>query len=274
MSWVNDVFDSPKPFIGMAHLAALPGAPLYDRTGGIRTIVDQVRRDVDALQRGGVDAVLFCNENDRPYVLKADQACVATMSAVVAQVAPDLSVPFGVDILWDPMSSIAVAHAAQAQFVREVFTGAYAGEIGVWNTTPGEALRYRSQIGADHIKLLFNINAEFAAPIAERDLLDVAESVAFSTLADGVCVSGKITGKTPDPDNVRAVKNVVGTTPVFANTGVNAQNAGELLEYSDGVIVGTSLKEEGITWNPVDTHRVSDVRAAVDAARRQPLSTE
>ena len=34
-------------------------------------ILDSAAHDVEQLQTGGVDAVMFGNEGDRPYVLKA-----------------------------------------------------------------------------------------------------------------------------------------------------------------------------------------------------------
>src|SRR5690242_11815993 len=60
-----------KSIIGMAHLRPLPGSPLYDRNGGMQAIIDAVAADIAALQEGGVDAIMFGNEGDRPYVLKA-----------------------------------------------------------------------------------------------------------------------------------------------------------------------------------------------------------
>jgi predicted TIM-barrel enzyme len=50
----------------MAHIGALPGTPLYDADGGILKLMDGVLRDVERLQAGGVDAIMFGNENDRP----------------------------------------------------------------------------------------------------------------------------------------------------------------------------------------------------------------
>ena len=52
-------------------------------------------------------------------------------------------------------------------------------------------------------------------------------------------------------------------TPVIANTGVRAERIREIFSIADGVIVGTSLKVDGVTWNPVDPERA---RRLVDAA--------
>ena len=108
----------------MAHLPALPGTPLYDEQGGPDAIVAAVRRDVELLTGAGFDAVLFCNENDRPYQLSATQEGVAMMARVVTEAAPR-DRPFGVDYLWDAQAALSVAVATGASFNREVATGVY-----------------------------------------------------------------------------------------------------------------------------------------------------
>lgn len=258
------MFGSDKVIIAMVHFPPTPGSPLYDRKGGLEAIKDWVARDVKHLQEGGVDAIMFCNEGDRPYMLKAGPATVATMASVIGQLLPEVRVPFGVDILWDPQAAIALAKAVNALFVREVFTGAYASDMGFWDTQCGATLRFRRNLDADNIKLFFNINAEFASPISERSLELVAKSVVFSSLADVVCVSGTMTGQPVQLSDLERVKNVVPEVPVVANTGVNSGNVREVLKVADGVIVGTDLKRDGYTWNPVDPDRV---RRFVEAAK-------
>ena len=51
--------------------------------------------------------------------------------------------------------------------------------------------------------------------------------------------------------------------PVLINTGFKVENAAALLAYADGAIVGSSLKVDGVTWNPVEKQRVSALMAAV-----------
>ncbi len=265
-SWLTELTGKPKTIIGMVHLPALPGTPLYDATGGMAAIRDWARRDLEALQEGGIHAVMFCNENDRPYRLDADMASVAAMADVVASLRPELSVPFGVNVLWDPIATLAVAAATGAAFCREIFTGAFAGDFGLWVRSAGDAFRYRRQIGAENVRLLFNINAEFAAPLAPRPIADVARSVAFSSNPDAICVSGPITGQPATASALAEVSAVIKDTgiPVLVNTGFRASNARELLHYADGAIVGSSLKVDGVTWNRVDKARVVELMRVVD----------
>jgi hypothetical protein len=267
VSWLNDIFGVEKVAIGMVHLPALPGSPLYDAEGGMELIRERTATDLRALEDAGFDGVMFCNENDRPYTFDAGLETVAAMSAVVGELRGGVSVPFGVDVLWDPRAALAVAKATGARFVREIFTGAYGSEFGLWNTSPGETLRYRRQIGASDVRILTNISAEFAAPLVDRPIAVVARGVALISLADGLCVSGPMTGASVDSSELRAVCDALSETVVFANTGVNESTVEDVLAVADGVVVGTSLKVDGITWNAVDAGRARLFMDRVRAAR-------
>jgi uncharacterized protein len=268
----DTLFGKRKAVIAMAHFPPMPGQPLHDERGGVAALLDAVRRDVEVLAESGVDAIMFCNEGDRPYRTTAGPEVTAVMAAAIAEIKPDLRLPFGVDILWDPVAAIALAHAVGASFVREVFTGAYAGDFGVWNTDPARSLEYRRRIGADDVKLFYNVTAEFAAPIAPRDIGLTARSAVFSSLADAVCVSGVVTGTGVDlADLAAAMDAVAGAVPVIANTGVAPDTVAEILSVVDGCIVGTALKRDGNTWNEVDPERVSRfVAAAAESGDWEP----
>jgi membrane complex biogenesis BtpA family protein len=268
MSWLNEIFGHERAIIGMVHFPALPGTPLYDDRASLRPILDRLLRDVEALQAGGIDGLMFCNENDRPYVMQADPVVVAVMARMIGEILHTIKVPFGVDVLWDPVAAIAIAKATGGQWVREVFTGIYASDMGLWDTRCGEVLRYRKQIDAGHIRLLFNICAEFAAPLGGRDIADVARSVTFSSLPDALCISGSMTGTMVEVADLARVKAAVPGMVVLANTGTTVANIAEQLSVADGAVVGTSLKRDGITWNPVDVERVRAFMDAVAAVRQ------
>ena len=142
----RQVFGVGKPVIAMVHFGALPGSPLYDAERGIDGLIDGVSRDIDALQKAGFDALMFGNENDRPYEFAVDTASTATMAYVIGRVRERIKLPFGVNVLWDPMSSIALAAATGAAFVREIFTGTYASDMGPWTPDAGKAMRYRDRL--------------------------------------------------------------------------------------------------------------------------------
>jgi membrane complex biogenesis BtpA family protein len=254
---VFDFFGKKKKvIIAMAHIGAMPGSPLYDEKGGMQKLIDGVAADIEKLQAGGVDAIMFGNENDRPYLLKATTESTAAMAAVVAALKPMIKVPFGVNYLWDPTASVAIAAATGANFVREIFTGVFASDMGVWAPDAATPARLRRNLGRSDMKLLYNINAEFAHSLDERPIELRARSAVFSSLADAILVSGPVTGEPADSSQLKRVCETVKDVPVFANTGVNIDNVKDTLALASGVIIGTHFKVDGITWNPVDGARV------------------
>lgn len=71
-----------------------------------------------------------------------------------------------------------------------------------------------------------------------------------------------MTGESASLEHLVKVKEALPDVPVFANTGVRQENIAAVLKVADGVIVGTALKVDGITWNPVDGERVKRLVAA------------
>lgn len=261
------VFGRPKPVIGMVHLGAMPGSPLYDADAGIDGLVRSAAKELAALQDAGFDAVMFGNENDRPYEFAVDTASTATMAYVIGQLRGQITVPFGVNVLWDPMASVALATATGAGFVREIFTGTYASDMGPWTPNAGAAMRYRDRLGRRDLAMLYNVSAEFADSLDRRPLPDRARSAVFSSIPDAVLVSGQITGEAAALSDLEAVKKVLPDTPVMANTGVKHATIADVLRVADGCIVGSALKVDGHTWNAIDPERARDFMARVRTIR-------
>ncbi len=252
---VSQLFGEKKPLIAMVHLPPLPGTPLYDAEAGMEGILAHVRADLDLLAPSGFDAFLFCNEGDRPYVFEAGYEGVAAMTRVVSELAPR-DRPFGVDFLWDSRAALAMAVATGASFMRCVATGAYESDMGLWSTDAGALLRERRRLDGD-LAVFMNVTPEFASALGRRTVGEVARSVVVSSLADAILVSGPMAGAEPNLDTIVEAKAAVGgQVPVFANTGTKATNVASFLEVADGIIVGSDLKREGYTWNPVEGARV------------------
>ena len=267
MNWIKKLFNTTKPVIAMCHLHALPGDPDYDPQKGMSWVTDQARVDLLALQDGGVDAVMFSNERSLPYLTKVKPITTAAMARVIAELYDDINIPFGVNVLWDPAASIDLAAATGATFVREIFTGVYASDFGLWNTNCGEVIRHQHAVHADDVRLFFNIAPEAARYLADRDLADIARSTVFNTRPDALCVSGLTAGAETSLQALRLVKEAVPDTPIFANTGVRLDNVGDQLSVADGCVTGTAFKRDGYIWNEVDLERVKAFMERVDQVR-------
>jgi uncharacterized protein len=261
---LKDRFATVKPVIAMVHFPGLPGRPQHDRKAGRTRLLDVVGRDLKVLQDAGVDAVLFCNEADIPYQLTVGPEIAAAMASVIGELHSSIRVPFGVNILWDARASLAVARATGASFIREVLTGVYESDIGVISPSLGDLAGYREAIGASDVALFGNITPEFSSSLGTRTVAERARSASFLGL-DAILISGPEAGVPFAMSDLRAAKEAVPQTPVLANTGVQVDRLAEILAVADGVIVGTSLKVDGVTWNPVDPGRA---RHFVDTARQ------
>lgn len=265
--WIREVFKVNKPIIAMCHFLALPGDPDYDRAGGMKKVIERAKHDLEALQEGGVDAVMFSNEFSLPYLTSVKPETTAAMARIIGQLMGEISVPYGVDVLWDPMRTFDLAVAVEAKFVREIFTGVYASDFGLWNTNYGEVIRHKHNIGGENIKALFNIVPEAAKYVADREIESIAKSTVFNNNPDALCVSGLTAGAATDTQILKRVKKVVPDTPVFVNTGVRMENVEEQLSLADGAVVGTVFKRDGHFYNEVDRERVSKFMEKVKYVR-------
>jgi uncharacterized protein len=237
--------------------------------GRLAGVYQALRQDVLALQEAGVDGLLFCNEHDLPYSVGVGVEVAAAEAAVIGRLTDQLTVPFGVDLLWDPKSALAVARATGAPFVREVFTGVFESDMGLLAPDFGELAGYRHAIGGDGIAIFTNITPEFSRSVSGRSVAERARGAAFVG-ADVLLISGSQAGAQVDLAELREAKAAAGDVPVLANTGVTHENIEQILTIADGVIVGTALKVEGSTWNPVDPDRA---RRMVDTVRRARSAT-
>lgn len=267
MTSLDEVFNINKPAIGMVHFPPLPHTPEYNDEAGMDSIISSARQDIHAMQEGGIDGLLFCNEGDRPYANGVDPIITAAMAAAIGELKSEITIPFGVDIMWDPISALSVAKATQAKFVRGVFTGAFAGDMGFFSAPGAEALRHRKAIQATDVKIFSIVNAEFAHPLDRRSLSLIAKGAVFVGIADGLCVSGPMTGMEAKLEEIKTVKDNSLGAAVIVNTGARKDNIAKQLEVADGVIVGTSLKFGGDTWKNVDTDRVKEFMKVIGTVR-------
>ncbi|HJW91814.1 MAG TPA: BtpA/SgcQ family protein, partial [Anaerolineales bacterium] len=145
--------------------------------------------------------------------------------------------------------------------------GLYESDMGQWSPNAGEVLRFRNQIGATKVRVFFNIVPEFSSSLGTRNVAQRARSVVVSCIPDVILVSGPMASAEPDIATLAEIKDAVGEVPVFVNTGAKEENIAAFLSIADGVIVGSSLKVDGYTWNPVDPERVARFMARVQKAR-------
>ncbi|KIX12743.1 BtpA/SgcQ family protein [Dethiosulfatarculus sandiegensis] len=254
--------------IGMVHTLALPGAPKYDKAGGMKKVINQAREEAKYLEDAGFHGLLYCNESDMPYQTRMQPETVAAMTEVVSEVQAQSNLPHGINMLLDPIASLAIAHATGGSFVRAFLTGTYVGDLGFYTPDGAAILRMRENIGATDIRIICNVTAGFSIDLDNRSVEQKAKGAVFIGLADAVCVSGPAAGMEADFNLIKKVAQNVPETPIVVGTGVSADNIETLCRDAQAFIVGTSLKVDGKTLNPVDPQKAKEFMARANAVKK------
>lgn len=267
---LEDLFAVPKPVIGMVHLWPLPGAPGFMGNGpgyGMTRIVDQALREADSLVSGGVDGLMVENMWDLPFrVGHAVQVESATAQAVAAAevVKRFPRIPVGINVIHNGgVVCLAIALAAGAKFIRVcIFTGARVWDTGEFDHgCAAELLRKRKELDAQHIHIFADVDKKHSVAFPG---IDLATHITWTEFygADALIVSGKMTADAPEASDVAEARRVA-RIPVLIGSGANENNIAALLQHADGVIVGSSLKCDGVMEKPIDPARVRRFMAAV-----------
>ncbi len=254
------------PVIGMLHAPPLPGSPEYE--GDMVSIRQSVLRDAEALVEGGVDGLMLENFGDSPfYPDRVPAITVAAMTSLASDLRWRFDVPLGINVLRnDGRSALAVAAACGASFIRvNVLCGARVADQGLLQGIAHDLLRERASLRASSIQIWADVDVKHSAAFAERPLADEVQDLIERGKADAVIVSGSATGQPVDLGTLSIVKDAARSTPVLVGSGVNSESIHLMLPYASGVIVGSSLKQDGSVWKPVD---VSRVKPLVHAAHR------
>ncbi|MGB0717247.1 MAG: BtpA/SgcQ family protein, partial [Phycisphaerae bacterium] len=107
------------------------------------------------------------------------------------------------------------------------------------------------------VAILADVHVKHATPVDNTDIAAAARDTAYRGLADGLIVTGAATGDSADFDDLRAVREAVPDRRLFVGSGATTDNVAELMNLAGGIIVGTSLKQDGVTANPVDQQRAA-----------------
>ena len=253
------VLNHEKPIIAMIHIDALPGTPKYK--GDIISIINKAKSEALLYKDAGVDILMIENMHDVPYLNRtAGPEITAIMSILLFEVKNISGLPSGIQILAGAnQQALGAALAAGADFIRaEGFVYAHVADEGFFNSDAGEILRYRKQIGADHISIFTDIKKKHSSHSItdDTDIADTAKAAEYF-LSDGVIITGSATGKEPSLEEIRLVKESI-NIPVLAGSGITIDNVRDYNQYCDALIIGSYFKTDGKWYNPVEIKRVKE----------------
>jgi len=252
------LFQKSKVTIGVVHCLPLPGAPRYDGMS-MQAICDRALFDAEAYVEGGLDGLIIENHGDVPFVRPNDfgPETAAAMAVITDRVRRTFDVVVGVNILANAvLQALAVAKASNAHFVRvNQWANAYVSNEGMLNGEAGLAMRYRSNIWAKEVAIFADSHVKHGAHAitADRGIEELTRDLEFFD-ADVAIATGQRTGDAVDLEELEIIGNA-SSLPVVVGSGVTMENVGPILQRAAGVIIGSSLKKDGVWWNVVDRER-------------------
>jgi membrane complex biogenesis BtpA family protein len=254
------IFQKRKVAVGVVHCPPLPGSPRFADTS-IETIYDQAIRDAEAYVRGGIDGLIIENHGDIPFLKPSEigPETSGAMAVITDRVRREFRVPLGVNVLANAaIQALAVAKAGGAAFIRvNQWANAYVANEGLIEGEAARALRFRSAIGARDVMIFADAHVKHGAHaiVADRSVTELTRDLEFFD-ADAVIATGRRTGDAADLSELEEIAHAT-RLPVFVGSGVTMDNVSEILRRAEGVIIGSSLKTDGVWWGAVDTQRVA-----------------
>jgi membrane complex biogenesis BtpA family protein len=246
-----------KLLIGVIHLRPLPGSPRW--RGRLDEVIKLAVADALAYERGGAHAVFIENFGDVPFArTNVGPETIAAMAAAGCAVRTAVKLPIGFNVLRnDTCAALALCTACGGTFIRvNVHCGTMLTDQGLIEGDAYHTVRYREAI-CPGAQILADVHVKHAVPLGDSPIEEAARDTVERGLADALIVSGVGTGQAADMEDVQRVRHACPKTKLLLGSGVTVDNARDYLRLADGVIVGTSLKQNGKLANPVDPKRVA-----------------
>lgn len=262
---IQAIFSRKKAIIAVIHCDPFPGAPKYAGKT-VDKIIERALRDAENYIKGGVHGLIIENHGDVPFSKPEDigHETSAIMAVITEKVRQRFGVPLGISVLANAaIPAFATALAGGADFVRlNQWANAYIANEGFVEGAAAKALRYRNQLRAEHIRVFADSHVKHGshAIVGDRSIQELTRDVEFFE-ADAVIATGQRTGDSAtlsEIDEIRAATSL----PLLVGSGVTPDNVSQILGRTQGVIVASTLKVDGVWWNDVDLERVKHFMSA------------
>jgi uncharacterized protein len=263
---LQTLFGQPKVVIGVIHSLALPGSPNYQGEA-LEDIYAFAVGEAERYVRGGVQGLIVENHGDIPFSKPEDigYETSAVMAVMTDRIRQRVKVPVGINVLANgALPALAVAQASNAAFIRvNQWANAYVANEGIIEGPAAKATRYRAWLRANQVKIFADVHVKHGshAIVADRSIEELTRDTEFFD-ADVVIATGQRTGDAAALDEVKTIRRAT-QLPLVIGSGVTEENIGDLLQVADGVIVASSLKEEGVWWTPVSEQKVRSLMNVV-----------
>lgn len=265
-----------KEIIGVIHLPRLPSS--YIRVSSpIEKIIEQAVWEARILDELGYSGVIVENYGDTPFTKRVkDPLTLSSLAVIIKEVVKSTGFKVGVNLLRNSgKEAYCIAVATGAKFIRvNALIETLVSDSGIIEPEapllkplrlnhPGveiyadilvkHAISLRAALGVIEAtsKTLSKIKSENSE---EEYLRELVEEYVERGGANALIVTGIKTGELPPLELVKQVKKYA-KIPVIVGSGVTAENVENVFRFSDGVIVGSYIKENGKAGNKLDPQR-------------------
>ncbi len=268
MQKFKNIFTRDKSVIGMIHIEALPGTP-QNRFGN-EQIIEKALNEARIYLKNGIDALMIENMHDVPYLKNDNGHEISSMMSIIAYlIKRETGLPLGIQILAGAnRAALAAANSAGADFIRaEGFVFGHIADEGYIDSDAAQLLRYRKQIGAEHIAVFTDIKKKHSshAVTADMDITEMAHAAEFF-LSDGLIITGVHTGSSANIEEIKRVKKTT-RLPVLVGSGINLENLNIYLPFVDAFIVGSYFKKNNYWANNLEPDKIKRFMQKVNSLR-------
>lgn len=249
--------------IGMCHLLELPGDPNFKNN--IQNTLERAKKDLDTLQSNGIDMILFSNEFSYPYSNIVEPVTAMSMAHIIGELKNEVSVPFGVDCMYDPFFTIDLAVATEAKFCRITLSKSTIDDYSLGETNIGKIIRHANNFKM-HLnpKIFLNVSVPLNNETFNNNILNFLSTIVTQVSPYSVCLSSNSLIQLINDKSITEIKNVLKNTLLYCDGGCNVQNLNLISNNVNGVIIGKSLKEEETLNKPVSPNQIQKILRAIN----------
>lgn len=240
MNIIEKIFKTKNPLIGMIHFPPLAG---YKNYPGFEYIIKKTLDEIEILNESGFNSIMLENNYDIPHKAFVEPEITAMMAVLTQMTIENTKLPVGLDVLWnDYKTSLGICACTKAKYFRiPAFVDDVRTLYGDMHKVSEEAISYRKKLGLEEIAIFADVQVKHAEMIDKRKKLAESIEEAYLKGADAVIITGKWTGDAPKIDDLIIARKTAGERPILIGSGSTPENLDRLLDYADGIIVGTAI---------------------------------
>ena len=242
MKTFQDVFQTPKPVIGVLHLKGDTAADIQERA----------KREIEAYLEGGLDAILvedyFGTYREQEWALDYLQAHRP-------------GVPVGVNCLNFDSLNYRLARQYGCDFLQ---LDSVVGHVKPRDEASLDAFFSLENPQTDAL-VLGGVRFKYQPVLSEKSLAEDIETA--KQRCGAICVTGDGTGRQTPLEKLKEFRALAGDFPLVICSGLTAENCIEQLQIADAAVVGSYFKDTGKDTGDVDVAKVRALMVKVKALR-------